>query len=220
MHSSNDAKSRILAKIRTALSDEPVAMPFPELEKVDYKDYFYQVDDQELLNHFEAEYVNIGGNFTRCGDINDLKQNLKSLFEEKQWKEVLCAQDDYFTKLISPELAVLRQFDLRRQDADACITDCELAIARTGSILLSSKQNYGRTAPIFFPVHILILTKDKLVPDIQDGLLKLQRHYGAHKLPSMINLNTGASRTSDIEKTLVKGIHGPKEVFCFYIENL
>jgi L-lactate dehydrogenase complex protein LldG len=33
----------------------------------------------------------------------------------------------------------------------------------------------------------------------------------------MISLQTGPSRTADIEKTLVTGVHGPKEVFCFYV---
>ncbi|MFY8004345.1 MAG: LUD domain-containing protein [Chitinophagaceae bacterium] len=35
----------------------------------------------------------------------------------------------------------------------------------------------------------------------------------------MLSLASGPSRTADIEKTLVVGVHGPKEVFCFLIEN-
>jgi L-lactate dehydrogenase complex protein LldG len=35
----------------------------------------------------------------------------------------------------------------------------------------------------------------------------------------MISFATGPSRTADIEKTLVVGVHGPKEVFCFLIDN-
>jgi L-lactate dehydrogenase complex protein LldG len=54
------------------------------------------------------------------------------------------------------------------------------------------------------------------VPDIQDGINLLQQRYGTD-LPSMINLNTGPSRTADIEKTLVVGVHGPAEVFCFLV---
>jgi L-lactate dehydrogenase complex protein LldG len=39
------------------------------------------------------------------------------------------------------------------------------------------------------------------------------------QLPSLITLATGPSRTADIEKTLVVGIHGPKEVFCFLVQD-
>ena len=38
-------------------------------------------------------------------------------------------------------------------------------------------------------------------------------------LPSFITLATGPSRTADIEKTLVVGIHGPKEVYVFLLEK-
>jgi L-lactate dehydrogenase complex protein LldG len=34
----------------------------------------------------------------------------------------------------------------------------------------------------------------------------------------MISLTTGPSRTADIEKTLVVGVHGPKEVYVFLVD--
>jgi L-lactate dehydrogenase complex protein LldG len=43
--------------------------------------------------------------------------------------------------------------------------------------------------------------------------------YG-QQLPSVISLATGPSRTADIEKTLVVGVHGPKEVYLFLVEDL
>jgi len=35
----------------------------------------------------------------------------------------------------------------------------------------------------------------------------------------LVSLTTGPSRTADIEKTLVVGVHGPKEVYVFLIER-
>ena len=46
----------------------------------------------------------------------------------------------------------------------------------------------------------------------------LKEKYGS-ALPSMITFATGPSRTADIEKTLVVGVHGPKEVFCLLVDE-
>jgi L-lactate dehydrogenase complex protein LldG len=47
----------------------------------------------------------------------------------------------------------------------------------------------------------------------------ITKKYG-NKLPSMISMITGASRTADIEKTLVMGAHGPKELVLFLIDDV
>ena len=74
----------------------------------------------------------------------------------------------------------------------------------------------GRTTPVYYPVHIVVAYAGQIVPDIKDGLNLLKEKY-SDNLPSLINLNSGPSRTADIEKTLVVGVHGPGEVFCFYV---
>jgi L-lactate dehydrogenase complex protein LldG len=57
-----------------------------------------------------------------------------------------------------------------------------------------------------------------LVFDISDSLAAFKAESDA--LPSMISYATGPSRTADIEKTLVVGVHGPKEVYCFLVDKL
>jgi L-lactate dehydrogenase complex protein LldG len=56
------------------------------------------------------------------------------------------------------------------------------------------------------------------VYDIADSIHQLLDKYRLN-LPSLITLASGPSRTADIEKTLVVGVHGPKEVFCFLIDR-
>ena len=90
-------------------------------------------------------------------------------------------------------------------------------VARTGTIVLSSAGESGRTASVYAPVHICIAHTSQLVYDINDALLQLKEKY-AGKLPSLISFASGPSRTADIEKTLVTGVHGPKEVYCFLVE--
>jgi L-lactate dehydrogenase complex protein LldG len=104
-------------------------------------------------------------------------------------------------------------------DCHVSITGCESLVARTGSIVLSSAASSGRTTSVYAPIHICIAHTGQLVYDPADALALLQKKYG-QQLPSQISFASGPSRTADIEKTLVTGVHGPKEVFCFLMEEV
>ena len=99
---------------------------------------------------------------------------------------------------------------------DAGITACEALVAQTGSILVSSATCGGRGLSILPHVHIVVATLDQIVPTLADALQAArQRHAG--RLPSMLSFITGPSRTGDIERILVLGAHGPKELFVFLV---
>jgi L-lactate dehydrogenase complex protein LldG len=102
--------------------------------------------------------------------------------------------------------------------SDAAITTCEWLVARTGSIVMSAVQSSGRTVSVYAPIHICIAYTNQLVFDVKDVLLKAKEKYGTN-LPSLITFATGPSRTADIEKTLVVGVHGPKEVYVFLVDR-
>ena len=65
--------------------------------------------------------------------------------------------------------------------------------------------------------HVVIAYVHQLVDDLKDAFEALQARYQG-KLPSMISVVTGPSRTADIEKTLVMGAHGPRELFLILVE--
>ncbi|HET8574262.1 MAG TPA: LUD domain-containing protein [Edaphocola sp.] len=210
------AKENILRKIRTALQEEKAAKPYDDEAGSGGEVVFQPLSMPSLEESFALEFNKSGGFFAFCNGLDELAENLRQLALQKKWLEVMCADKDLFTVLIDKKLSFIREYNVQNNDMPACITNCEAAIARTGSMIFSSRQHYGRSASIYFPVHIVVLRPEQIVEDIGDGLALLKKKYKGH-LPSMINLNTGPSRTADIEKTLVKGIHGPKEVFCFLV---
>jgi L-lactate dehydrogenase complex protein LldG len=67
-------------------------------------------------------------------------------------------------------------------------------------------------------VHIVLAYTSQLVLDLKDGFKLLKKKYG-NNIPSLISTITGPSRTADIEKTLVLGAHGPKELFVFLLDG-
>jgi L-lactate dehydrogenase complex protein LldG len=103
-------------------------------------------------------------------------------------------------------------------DCDVSFTTCELLVSRTGSVVLSTASESGRTTSVYAPIHVCIAYTSQLVYDLKDALQLLKEKYNG-RLPSFISFATGPSRTADIEKTLVVGVHGPKEVFVFLIEG-
>ena len=210
------AKENMLRKIRMALQEESLPQPYPEVEKVEASNLFKPSELESLEEQFAVSFSQTGGKFIYCSSQQDLIENLRLLAESRGWSEVLCAHRPLFSFLINNKINFVREFNPHNEQAQACITDCETAIARTGSLMFSSKQNHGRVAPIYFPVHIVVLQPHQIVQDISDGLKLMKQKY-TDMMPSMINLNTGPSRTADIEKTLVTGVHGPKEIFCFLL---
>jgi L-lactate dehydrogenase complex protein LldG len=84
--------------------------------------------------------------------------------------------------------------------------------------MVSSAQLSGRRMVVFPEVHLVVAYASQLVPDLKEALVKIRKKYDP-RLPSMITLITGPSRTADIEKTLVMGAHGPKELYVFFIED-
>ena len=210
------ARENILAKIRKELNKDALPIPFPEIEKRQ-NESVYTPAGTSIEVQFAESFSALGGKFVFCADEHEFADNIISLYENRGWSHMLCAED-HFAKAINKHEAIARPAEDMPEKADACITTCELLIARTGSVIISSHQNLGRTSSVFYPVHIIVAYIDQVMPDIMDGINYMKKKYGT-ELPSMINLNTGPSRTADIEKTLVVGVHGPGEVFCFLLNR-
>ena len=209
-------RERVIAKVKAGLAQGRVPEPFPEVRTEAAQSNIYVQDGKMPEEQFAIEFGKLGGKFIFCADGTELVNNLRLLQEDENWTHLLCADEAMLQFFHQEGLTFIEPADAALEKAEACITACEYLVARTGSILLSSNQHMGRVAPVYFPVHIVIARLPQIVADIDAGLSAMQQKYGAN-LPSMINLNTGPSRTADIEKTLVVGVHGPREVYCFLV---
>lgn len=209
---SQSARDTILKKIKQALA-QPVPVPFPQ-QTEQFSVFHAPTEELDVL--FAENFTKLQGRFSYCENEKELASQLNMLFIKREWKELYCREDELrqvlsdagFHAMTAPEV----------ESCDASITGCEYLVARTGSMVLSSGQQSGRTVSVYAPIHICIAYTDQLVYDIDEALISLQQEYG-EQLPSMITLATGPSRTADIEKTLVVGVHGPKEVFCFLVQR-
>ncbi len=207
------AKENILKKIRQALS-QSTPVPFPQSEG---NNSVYNAAQQELEIEFAEKFTNLLGKFVYCINEQEMAVQLNNLVKHNDWKNIFCREDKLKDILQTNSINYLSQADLN--NCDAGITSCELLIARTGSIVMSAAQQSGRTVSVYSPIHICIAYTNQLVYDIKEGLQLLKEKY-QNNLPSLITFATGPSRTADIEKTLVVGVHGPKEVYVFLVDNI
>ena len=84
---------------------------------------------------------------------------------------------------------------------------------------MSSALSSGRKLYAWPEVHLVAAYASQLVPEISDAIIGMRERYNG-LIPSMLTMISGPSRTADIEKTLVMGAHGPKELFVFFIDDL
>lgn len=205
------SKENILKKIRKALSHS-TPLPFPQSEG---SQSLFQPLQQEAEVEFAEQFTKLQGKFIYCINRQELAFQLSSLVRKQDWQKIYCVED----KLLEPVTGQLNDRIVSNDLAgcDVSITGCEYLVARTGSIVMSAAQKSGRTVSVYAPIHICIAYTNQLVYDIKDALQAVREKYG-ERLPSLITFATGPSRTADIEKTLVVGVHGPKEVYLFLVE--
>ncbi len=215
MQNQQEARAALLAKVENALANGKVEMPFPEIADAESDAVFVSASSSDLSAIFKEAFIALGGNFLYCANQSDMVQKLMQLVAEKKWQSVHCVEEKLLLNL--KELPFV-QTGTDYSKLETAITTCEYLVARTGSMMLSSSGESGRALSVYTPIHICVAYTSQLVWNIGDATQKMQEKYGAN-LPSTFNIATGPSRTADIEKTLVVGVHGPKEVYLLLIDD-
>ncbi len=212
MKDNTTSKEKFLKKIRKALLEKR-DNPYPNLEELP----LYPPSTELLEVVFAEEFTKISGQFIYCEDEIQFIEHMLLLAEEKKWRKIYCWEpelQELLNQYEYPYYATDKDFEL----AEVGLTLCEALIARNGTILVTNANAAGRRLSIFPHCHVVIAYTSQLVMDLKDGFKIVKNKYG-NQLPSMISTITGPSRTADIEKTLVLGAHGPKELFVFLLDD-
>ncbi len=105
--------------------------------------------------------------------------------------------------------------------ADVGITGANAITADTGSVFLIENEGNIRFATNAPDVHIVIAGIEKILPTFRDGtkLIEVVSRYAGYPVMSYVSIISGPSKTGDIEKTVVYGVHGPKELHVILLDN-
>ena len=203
-------RNNILNKINVGLGKRNITY------NVSYDKTIYKSLSGDLVNQFDSQFSALLGKFKFFENNIQCSIYLNQLCQDKKWTNFYCPDLELKKNYNEIKLGITENQSLKT--CDFSITNCEYLIARTGSIVLSSQQSYGRTSSVYAPIHVCIAYKNQLIENEIEAFELLGYKY-RDGFPSMISVATGPSRTADIEKTLIVGVHGPKEVYCFLINQ-
>ena len=208
------SREKVLKKIRKALTTKSTQ----EIGDVDLESEIFTASEEPLEIQIAQNFSALNGKFVFCENETEFIENFDFFIKDNNWKNIFCLEPSIKDVLAKGKI----KFSDKEEDfmsTDIGVTLCECLIARTGSIMITSKQTSGRRLPVYSNYHIVIAYTSQLLNNLKDGLKFIRNKYGS-AVPSMIATISGPSKTADIEKTLVQGAHGPKEIFVFLIDDV
>ena len=109
------------------------------------------------------------------------------------------------------------KFDIvkNKNELDIGITLGEFGVGETGSICVDNYAYEARIASMLPLINIIFMPKNCIVNNMQDAFDVLAKVFWK----GYSGFVTGPSRTSDIERVLTLGVHGPSRVILFAIED-
>jgi L-lactate dehydrogenase complex protein LldF len=100
----------------------------------------------------------------------------------------------------------------------AAVTECGLAMAETGTLVLTGDRGDGRRILSLLPDHhVCVLPASTIVWDVPEAIPALEARAQAGA--GAMTLISGPSATSDIELERVEGVHGPRHLHVVLVRD-
>jgi L-lactate dehydrogenase complex protein LldG len=187
---------------------------------------------QSLFEQFQRHLTNLGGEVSYAQDIAQAAEVVAARAASANNTVIvppaLSSQDSSTTLwqqvvplLRGKGITIIEASDPKSiADAPVGLSDADLAIAETGSVLLAENALAARIVSMLTLTHFVLVPEKRIVPMLDDAGARLreltqagpdQRHY--------LSFVTGPSRTSDIERVLTIGVQGPKTVCVIVVKS-
>ena len=228
-----------MAKTRGLFSATPAERPARPRERLEVLRRELIERWPQSLERFRTEFERVAGVFHRVPTAAEVPALLERICRERDARSVVTWATPRLGIDAGPTLAAagiavhpmpgtvppIEERQRLREviaSADVGVTGAELAIAETGTLVLRSAAGQPRSTSLLPACHVALFDRAVLVETLEQAGIALEAwHDGA--VPdgrgAVINFITGPSRTADIELTLTRGVHGPREVHAVFVER-
>ena len=178
------SREKILKKVRNALMNKPAK---ESIANIDFEsEVFYKADDApELI--FAQNFTEAGGKFIFCEDNAVLIDNLDFVVKESGWTSGLACEENIIQELLN--IAEVGFSEKYNAETPIVVCSCESLIARTGSIMVSSKQGSSKASLLNAKILVVIAFTNQLVNDMKEALNVMRKKYNG-SFPNMISVIT------------------------------
>lgn len=198
--------------LKNASQDELLEVLEEQCKKIHTS--FYKTDRKNLSDTLNKVVANYGGGpIVTWKDERFSEWGLDSLFKQEWPSQNIDVFEWEHTKGVE-NIA-------KAENANVGITISEITLAESGTVVLISDENKGRTVSFLPATYIALVPKSTLVPRMTQAAQKLREIYNrTGHVASCINFITGPSNSADIELNLVVGVHGPVKASYIVINDL
>src|SRR5262245_11846096 len=230
---------REMAKTRGLFEAQPAARP------PDVAEAFEMVKRQmaerwpQALTRVQEEFERVAGVVHRVRHLGEVPGVIRGIAKEREARRILSWHPGAlgldlseslgpqgFSVTLAPDVDPDSQARERHRDeaahAEIGVTGADWALAETGTLVLVSGRGRPRSTSLLPATHVAIFSRDSLLESLEQvGVMLEALHADPSRSMSgaVINFITGPSRTADIELTLTRGVHGPKEVHAIFVEE-
>ena len=219
------ARDNILHRIRTGLKHgaprerPPVSEVWPQTSP----------SREELLERFTSELETVSGEVLRCASMEDAASKLGSLLGELDEQGPLVVMDRPLCREVTAganvgSVAWGKEDEQKETDpkamakVPASLIAADYLLADTGSCVVSCDTPYERLLCYLPPVCIVIAKADQLHEHLPAAWGEIARRTAEPERRGEFVIITGPSRTADIEKILILGVHGPKRLVVLLVD--
>lgn len=219
------ARERILGRIRRAATKGDDAGRAAAMEEriahppVNLIPKRGQGDEAHRIAVFTKYMEGVGGTIEVIDDIDDVPERVAAyLRNTNRPAAIRRGADPLLAKLPWHRAATLEVNEGPARDSDkASLTHAFAAAAESGTVIQLSGPDNPVTLNFLPEAHIVVLKASDLHASYEEAWARLRALYGPGNMPRTVNMISGPSRTADIEQTIVRPAHGPKDMHVIIV---